>query len=381
MTCGPNLLRIIPAMLLGLLGCGGEASAAQPSGPFETGTPEFAHAPLPADDAGPHSPASSAGSSAPASSAPPAADTSTTPDLGPLPPELAALTWPARPRITREVTARTMAELEEAVATPGTRVTLVGVQGGDLDIRANDIELVADASSSLGRLAVTQGIERVRVEGGRWGPIHVEVPADFSSGQASYDPALMARDLSFESMTIDSGGTTAFEIRGQRIAAVGNDVTTGSYSVWCGDTGHFQSEDIILFDNVFRSGGEQSTVRLVSVRRSATVSNVLSNPHKHNYRVHGVSDLAVASDNLLVGAGVMMGTMEGDRLERVWFDDNVIHHDAPDLFNPAPGIRALSASRNMTYCDTHPEFFEGDVQSGWTMSENQIAPYQAPPAF
>lgn len=367
MNHGPNTLRILSVVLaagasLAPAGCAAEADSTLPP------TREWM--------------ASAGDGGIGALSAQGAPEAAATPSLGELPGELAELAWPTRPSITREVTVSTAAELEAAVATPGTRILASGLQGGDVWIGTNDIEIVADAGSSFGQLLIAQGTQRVRIEGGRWGTVRVEVPADFSGGGASYRPELMAEDLWLEGLTIDSGSESAYEIRGKRIAILGNDITAGRYSIWCGDTGEFQTEDFILYDNVFRSAGPESTVRLVSVLRSAAVSNVFSNTYKHNYRIHGVSDLNFAADNLLVGTGVMLGTMEGDSLGQVWFDDNVMHHDAPDLFNPAPAtVRALVARRNTIYAAQHDTFFAGAAPAGWDLSENQVAPYQAPPAF
>ncbi len=378
MNRGPNALRILSLSFFCVAGCAGELDAspasAAPPGEWTAS----------ADDGGVGALARSAASpsaASPSAASPSAAPAGTAPSLGELPSELADLQWPTRPSVTREVTVSTAAELEAAVATPGTRILTRGLSGGDVWIGASDIEIVADAGSSFGQLLIAQGTRRVRIEGGRWTTVRVEVPADFSGGAASYRPELMAEDVSLEGLTIDSGAESAYEIRGKRIAIVGNDVTAGRYSVWCGDTGDYQTEDLILYDNVFRSAGPESTVRLVSVLRSATISNVISNSYKHNYRIHGVSDLNFAADNLLAGTGVMLGTMEGDSLGRVWFDDNVMHHDSPDLFNPAPAIGALVARRNTVYARQHDSFYGGAVGPGWTLSENQVAPYQPPPAF
>lgn len=380
-------LRILMAVILATLtGCSAEVSAGAQPGAYD----ESADAPptwlaggselAPLPDGGTDFAAPSAPSSGAPSSGEPAEGASTTPSLGALPSELGSLAWPTRPNVTREVSVTTAAELQEAAATPGTRVLANGVHGGDVRITANDVEIVADPGTSLGQLSIGQGVQRVRVEGGRWTAVRIDVPADFSAG-ASYRPELMAQDVWLEGMTVESGSETAYEIRGERIAIVGSDVTAGRYSVWCGDTGDFQTEDLILYDNVFRSAGPEATVRLVSVLRSATVSNVLSNTFKHNYRIHGVSDLNFAADNLLVGTGVMLGTMEGDSLGTVWFDDNVMHHDAPDLFNPSPSIAALFARRNMVYAAQHTSFYGGAAPSGWTVAENQMAAYQEPPSF
>jgi hypothetical protein len=305
--------------------------------------------------------------------------TSSTPDLGALPPELAELKWPTRPSTTREVTVTTADALAAEAAVPGTRILARGVVGGDLTVNADDVEIVADDATSLGTLHVPMSRARVRVEGGSWRGVRVAIPATFQGG-ADYRPEYMVQDLWLEKMTIDAGGESALEVRGKRIALVGSRVRAGRYSVWCGDTDPMQTEDLVLYDNVFESAGPESTVRLVSVLRSAVVSNVLTNTFKHNYRIHGRSDLNFASDNLLVTTGVMMGTMPGDDLGRVWFDDNVLHHDAPDLFNPG-AIRELKARRNLVHANGRSAMYDGAPPAGWDLTENVVVPYAPPPPY
>jgi hypothetical protein len=298
--------------------------------------------------------------------------------LGALPSELSALAWAERPRITREVTATSAAQITAEAATPGTRIRVSGASGGDVTIAANDVEIIADGSTSLGKIHIGKSLSRIRVEGGRWTGVLVALPANWPD----YRPEFMSQDLWFEGMTINAPAY-AFEIRGRRIVLAKNDVTAVDYSVWVGDTDTFQSEDLILYDNVFRSAGPQSTVRFVSALRTATVSNVFVNGGKHNYRVHGTSDLNYAADNLLVNTGVMLGTMPGDSLGLCWFDDNVFHQTAPDLFNPSTtAVRTLRARRNVVYDNGHSSFL-GDRAgtAGWEITDNTVFPYQPPPAY
>jgi hypothetical protein len=300
--------------------------------------------------------------------------------LGELPPELAQLAWPEAPHITREVTVGSAAEFASAASVAGTRIHVRGATGGDVSIRVNDIEILADSATSLGRITIERSVSRVRVVGGRWTSGRVAIPASFSSG-AEYRPEWMAQDLAFEQVTVTSSDDSAFMIRGKRIAIVRSNITAHVYGVWCGDTAHFASEDIILHDNVIRSAGPEATVRFVSVLRSATIGNRLTNGGKHNYRIHGTSDLNYAADNLLVNTGVMFGTMPGDSLGIVWFDDNIFHHDVPDLFNPEESaIRSLRAHRNLAYTNVWTQFYAGSPPSGWDVADNVIQPYQpAPP--
>lgn len=299
--------------------------------------------------------------------------------LGPLPGAMGGLRWPAAPTTTRTVVATSAADVSAAASVAGTRVDVRGAIGGDVSVTANDVHIVADATTDLGVLSFARGVHRVQVSGGHWAGFRFAIPADFGGGSPSYDAGWMVTDVLVEDAIVDSPDI-AFAVRGQRIALVNNDVTAIDYSVWCGDTGPLQSEDVILHRNVFDSSGPEATVRLVQVLRSATVDNTLANTFKHNYRIHGVSDLNYASDNVLIGTGVMLGRMPGDTLGRVWFDDNVFHHDAPDLFNPQETISDLRARNNVVHTDVHAAFYARSVPAGWDLADNVVHPYAPPPS-
>lgn len=299
--------------------------------------------------------------------------------LGPLPAAMAGLRWPEQPRITREVTVTSAGQASAEASVAGTRIFIEGARGGDVSVSANDVEIIADDATRLGRLGLGRGVSRVRIEGGTWSAIHLALPAQYYPS-VEHRPEWMVSDVTIEGVHVIAPDM-AFEIRGRRIAILRSRADAVRYSVWCGDTGPMQSEDVILHENVFVSSGPEATVRLVQVLRSATIDNTLSNTGKHNYRIHGTSDLNYAAQNLLVGTGVMLGRMPGDDLGRTWFDDNVFHHSAPDLFNPERTIGALHATGNVAHTNVWDCFYCGSVQPGWTVGENEIRPYTPPPAF
>jgi hypothetical protein len=336
--------------------------------------------PTPSDDAGAPSELSPS-EPAPTEPAPTEPASSTGLDgLAPLPTELAStLRWPEAPRITREVTVRTASELAEAVRVSGTRVRVLGAVGGGISVPVDDIEILADDATSLGILNIGRGVARVRVVGGAWAGIHLAIPAQFSSGGAEHRAEWIVEDVLVEDVRVRSGDT-AFALRGHRVAVLRSEVRAERYSVWSGDMGPFQSQDVILHENDFDSAGPEPTVRLVQVLRTATVANRITNTFKHNYRIHGTSDLAFAGRNLLVNTGVMLGRMPGDDLRRIWFDDNVLHHVSPDLFNPEGTIDALHATGNVAYTDVWSCLVCGGTPAGWTVRDNRVLPYiPAPP--
>ena len=296
--------------------------------------------------------------------------------LGALPSELSGLRWPTAPRVTRTVTARTFSELVAAVSVAGTRVNAVGVTGGALTLSQSDVEILADASTRLGNVTVDRGVHRVRIQGGHYAGVALSAPVSYYPTH-EVRAEWMVEDVWIEGVTVDSPDM-ALQLRGRRIAVTHSDVRAARYSVWSGDVEPFQSEDIILYDNVFDSAGPEATVRLVSVLRSVTRECRLVNTNKHNYRIHGLSDLNYASHNVLVNTGTMLGRMPGDTLGTVWFDDNVFHHTAPDLFNPDAGIARLIARDNTAYT-SHGSFYGGGMSPGWILSGNTVAPYRPAP--
>src|SRR5690606_15034437 len=138
-----------------------------------------------------------------------------------------------------------------------------------------------------------------------------------------------------------------------------------------------QTEDLVIAGNHFDSAGPESTVRLVGVRRAVVVDNTLSNPLKHDFRVHGVSDAIVFARNRLINTGIMVGSMEGDAIGSVWILDNEMHHVAPSLFEiGTERVRRLVARGNRVFSDRWNCFVCGRPRRGWEIGDNTVAPYR-----
>lgn len=304
-------------------------------------------------------------------------------DLGALPPELAGLRWPDAPRIVREVEARTAADVQRAIDEAGTRVRVVGRIDEPVGVHASDVEILFADGARLERVVIDPGTQRVRIAGGAVGSIELLPPARWDP-DARYDESLFVTDVTLEDLRIESSDS-AFVIRGRRVAVLGNDVRAERYSLWAGDTGPLDGEDLIVADNVFRSAGPESTLRMHDVLRSVVVGNLLSNGNKHDYRVHGRGDLAYAARNVLLRTGIMIGTQPGDRVGTVIFEDNVLHHEAPSLLEiDFPAIRRLVLRNNTVYTDRWQAFYPYPrVGDGWTVEGNRRFPFRAyepPPA-
>lgn len=352
-----------------LLACGGDPGAphgagsasAAPTG-LSTSTPLSASSAREGDDG------DEPGSSPPAARA--------LRELGTLPGELSALRWPAPPRIARTVEARNAGDAQRAVDRAGTRVRVRARIDEAITVHASDVEIALAEGGRLARVVIDPGAHRVRVVGGEVGAVELLPPARWTP-DAAYDEHLFVEDVALEDLRVVATDS-AFVIRGRRVAIVGCDVRAERYSLWAGDTGPLDGEDLIVAGNVFRSAGPESTLRMHDVRRSVVVDNVLENGAKHDYRVHGRGDLAYAARNVLVRTGVMIGTQPGDSVGTVFFERNVLHHDVPSLLELEPSaIRRLVLRDNVVYTDRWTSMYPyPSVPDGWTVELNRREPFR-----
>jgi hypothetical protein len=297
-------------------------------------------------------------------------------DLGRLPPEL-RVRWPAPPRpAEREVVHGEGGEVR--VERERTRL-VVQADLERLVVAASDVEVEVAEGVRIGGVYVDRGTERIRLRGGRYGRIELAVPARFDASPPEYRAEWLVRDVTIDGVDVDSEAEDgAFLLRGRRIAVLRSRVRAERYAVWVGDTGDLQSEDVVIAGNDLRAAGAEATVRLVSVVRSAVVENRLSNPEKHNYRVHGRSDLAFAARNRLLDAGLMLASMEEDEIGAVWFVDNTIRHRTPSLLvvdRPAGSrLRRFVATGNAIRTDETDCFLCEPPPPGWTVRDNVLRP-------
>lgn len=305
-------------------------------------------------------------------------------DLGALPAGF-AVRWPAAPTITRQVEVRTAAQFNSAAAVSGTRVLVKASIPGAVTINASNIEVRMDPGMSVAGLTVAKSQRRIRLLGGSYtgGGINLAYPSNFYPTRVD-NPAWVIEDVMIDGVNVRStASTSALSLRGNRIAVVRSVARGGDYGVYSGTIAGLQSNDIVLAGNVLQSEGDQATVRLVAVRHSVTVDNriemLMLTGSKHAYRVHAASDQVFAARNLLVNGGTMFGTMDGDAIGEMWFEDNVIHHRTADLFHPDTArVYMLHASYNSSY-SARTCFMCGAKPARWVMSANGMFPYTAPP--
>lgn len=301
-------------------------------------------------------------------------------DLGELPPGLEGLTWPTLPTITSEIDVHTDAELEDALDRSGNlRIRVHGSHPGTYILRRSDVELVLDEDAWIGALLIARSQHRIRVAGGALGSIEMLPPVDYPNGSTTVEEDLMISDVTIECVTLDAADT-ALVVRGPRVAILGADVTAVRYSLFAGVVTPLQIEDLIVANSVMRSSGPEGTFRMHDVVRSVVVSSTFSNPAKHNWRVHGVSSLNHFRDNLLLGAGVMIGNEPRDQLDRQWFASNTFHYATTGgLFVvPASTVANLTVTDNVVHGDG-PLTFPW-LRSDWTVVRNTFLPYVPGPS-
>jgi hypothetical protein len=301
-------------------------------------------------------------------------------DLGAAPAEV-TVAWPAAPSIARDVSATTLAEVNAAASMPGTRVRVSGAIDGLIEIRASDVEVLLEPGASASGVWIANQLARVTLRGGRLGYVEVQLPGTFYPAE-EWHREWMTTDLLIDRVEVDAADT-AFLIRsGRRVAITNSRAHAVRYGIWFGDSHDFESEDVIIAGNTITCDAPEATVRLVHVIRSATIGNRLANGEKHNYRIHGRSDLNWAARNVLIETGIMLGHLPGDTVGRQYFDDNTFYQRAPSMFEVDVTIPMIAAHRNRAYTDVWDCFWcVGAPPSGWVLEENVTMPYEPPPAL
>lgn len=289
-----------------------------------------------------------------------------------------SVTWPTPPAITNDVTVTTRDEALAAAATPGTRVHVAGAIDGDIDVSASDVEIVFEPGASANAVFIGNQLQRIAVRGGSVDHVEFELAMDPANG--TFHRELLSSDVLIDGVQADADDIAFLVRAGVRVAIVNSVSRAARYSVWIGDSGDFNSEDVILANNDFDSAGPEATVRLVNVTRSATVDNRLTNTFKHNYRVHGRSSHNWASGNLLVNSGVMLGTMDADVIDHQYFENNTFHHTLPSLIQLDEDMPNVTLKDNVVYSDVWDCFGCIEFPAAWVVENNTMNAYQAPPA-
>jgi hypothetical protein len=305
-------------------------------------------------------------------------------DLGELP-EGFAVDWPSKPAVDRRVEVRSAEEFNTAAATPGTRIVVRESIPSVVSISASDVDVRMAAGVSVRGVTIQKGLERIRMRGGRveGGGITMAYPTEYYPSHDTREQ-WMIRDVMFDGISVHADAdTTALNLRGERVALIKSYLRGGEYAIWSDTSAPLQNSDVIIAGNVLESEGDQCTVRLVGVRHAVTVDNriedLMLTGTKHTFRVHGHSDQVFAARNLLVNGGTMFGTMPGDEIGEMWFEDNDMHHATEDLFHPDFRSVAVLHARGNTAYSARACFLCGTARDLWDVTDNALLPYEPAP--
>ncbi|AKF05702.1 hypothetical protein [Sandaracinus amylolyticus] len=300
-------------------------------------------------------------------------------DLGALPTELATLAWPALPITTTVIDVDTDSELRAALdGFSNVTVRVHGDHAGFYTVRGSDVEVLLDADASIEALTIAWSQQRIRIAGGTFDTIQIALPIDFNAPSRAPQEHLMVSDVTIECVDVRSSDT-AFFLHGRRIAIVGADVIAARYALFTGLIAPLHSEDVIVAHSVLRSAGPEATVRFHEVERAVVARSTLTNPGKHNWRVHGVSSLAYLGDSTLVGTGFMLGNEPGDAIDHAWIVRSTLHYTGTNgiaIVSPTT-TRSLTIADDVFYSDT--PFGLPPAPSDWIITANVTLPYAPPP--
>lgn len=298
-------------------------------------------------------------------------------NLGSLPSEFGAPNWPAAPVIRSEVTVSNQSQLTSALAQNGVRIIVQAGRYGEITIGGSDKEIVFRPGAVLapsGSTAISlQGPTRLVIRGG-----HGE-GGMYGSGSPT--------DVLIDGLTLvtkmgASQWSDTIEIQGaRRLAVINSNFSAYRYTSYIAN-----SSDVIYANNVLEGAGPEATFRNTSNQRVIAVDNTLSNPQKHNFRVHVGSDLIYFARNRLIGSGIMVAQISDFEANRIWIQNNTLYHDTPSMIAVAAHPTVTRATvRDNTFYTTHCTSVSGCGQAGgigtgpgWVVSNNPELPYRTP---
>lgn len=325
--------------------------------------------------------------------------------MGTLPSEL-TINWPAPPRIEQTVEISAPPDDGELRVEQAHTRLIIATNLERLTLAASDIEVQVNEGVHIGKLFIERALKRFWITGGSFGSIEMATLTDYSSTPPVSNEAWLIEDVLVNNVQVitvvpedlsalDNQNTfSGFYLKGKRIALLNSRVQAFHYSVWVWantDTSDFPCEDIILAGNVFESAGLESTVRLVSVQRSVVVDNQFVNVGKrfpdgaltlkHNYRIHGRSDLNFAGRNTLLKGGLKFVSEPNDFVGTVWFINNVMYHftspggvldlgSGSDVVPLTARLRYLFMTNNVIFSEAVMEQLLENVPRQWRIENN-----------
>ncbi len=306
-----------------------------------------------------------------------------------IPTELSTFAFPAQPVTTRTVTVTDAATFTAEAAINGTHIIVGAPITASVAIDASDIRVTMEPGARLGELTIRSSAKqnkRISLEGGTYRNIHLFQAVGYWPDLVTY-PDRMLEDITIDGVTVgdpsDANLGNAIWLTGHRVAVVRSTCRAVKYCIWSDDGSSndpaLQNSDILIAGNDFRTEGLEANIRLVHANRAIVVDNLLQSDLKHNFRIHGTSDLVFVADNTLLDAGIMTGAVN-DVLGALWFVRNTIYNTLPDMFNMANvNMDALYVLDNVAYSDTWTCFYCSPTHAPISSIErNVIHPYQLP---
>jgi hypothetical protein len=320
---------------------------------------------------------------------------------------------PKRPQISREVEIRSAADFVRAAQQSGTRLRVRADIPMAMNVRGSDIEVIVDRGVRLDSILIAKGSQRVRISGGEYRFIALQLPNGGAMG-SNFGDRDFATDVMIDGVTIDSKTPPqpAIGMYGRRVMIVDSRIRSATYAIWGAGISPGPGldpvpiEDLIVARSVLEScgrsrGGDgkvegalynEATVRLVHIRRSVIVDSYVVNSidgivpvpegsnTKANYRIHGKSDQNFFARNVLVNSGTQFAASDDD-LGSFYFNDNILYHSSPDLFNPRAGkVRYVEAHGNVVYTRGRQTCLAcGFKNPDWKLEKNEFRPFKAPP--
>jgi hypothetical protein len=332
--------------------------------------------------------------------------------LGPLPKGF-FINRPSRPQIVREAEVRSAADFAREAQQSGTRLRVHTDIPMSMTVRGSDIEVLVDRGVRIDSLTIAKGSQRVRISGGKYRFIALQLPNGGRMG-SNFGDRDFVQDVMIDGVDIDSNTPTqpAIGMYGRRVAIVDSHIRAATYAIWGAGpspgTGldPVEIQDLIVARCTLESRGRsrtgdgnvqgviynEATVRLVHINRSAIVDSYVQNTidgfvpvpegsnTKANYRIHGKSDQNLFARNVLVNSGTQFANTDDD-LGAFYFNDNVFYHSSPDLFNPHKGnVRYVEAHGNVVYTRGQQNCLGcAFKRPDWKLDTNEFRPFKTPP--
>lgn len=317
------------------------------------------------------------------------------PDIGYIPPELAAvIQFPAAPVLTSYHIASDLAELNTALAISGAEIDYFGpnTEVGTALVAANDILLRLNGGPGYDTvLEFAVDVHRIEIQGTN-SPvkqINFRLPAywDDVNNVQVFDAALKATDIRLTYVDpVNTEGSAAL-VYGNRILFDLCTLRGSDYGLFAGAAGDVFNEDLIV-TSCYVAGGVEASMRILQTTRHIVTRSVLGEAgfsNKHSWRLHLGTSMAYCGECSLYASGIMLTDPfdPTDTLGRFWFSANRVSYTLTNgviiTIDPYTRITQGEISNNIFYMPSGVYVFSdiwnyGPVPGDWDLTGNVILP-------